>query len=130
MKISVLYILWGILYLVCAVLGVVSLPGWVGILGCLLFFLPPAVILHRAVKAEDRRNIARVRNICLIWLGVTVLMLILNIASVGMSATAGQVLYYLMAVLCAPLVCGRFWILSLFLFACLLMAAVQKLRKK
>lgn len=130
MEISLLYILWGILYLICAVLGVVSLPGWVGILGCLLFFLPPAVILHRAVKAEDRRGIARIRNICLIWLSVTVLMLILNIASVGMSATAGQVLYYMMAVLCAPLVCGKFWILSLFLFACLLMASMRKLRKK
>ena len=124
-----LYIIWIFFYMLCAALGVLGLPGWVGIVACLLFFLPPALLLHGAGKAGDRRSVARIRNISLAWLGLAVLMIILNIATVYMSETAGAVLYYAMAVLCAPLVCGEYWILSLFLFACLLMSSLRLLKE-
>ena len=123
-----LYIFWIFFYLLCAALGVLGLPGWVGITACILFFVPPAVLLYRCGRAGDRRGVARIRNISLAWLGFAVLMLILNIATVYMSAAAGAVLYYTMAVLCAPLVCGEYWILSLFLFSCLLMTSLQQLK--
>lgn len=124
-----LYIFWIFFYMLNAALGVLGLPGWVGIVACLLFFLPPAILLHRAGKAGDRRGVARIRNISLGWLGLAVLMIILNIATVYMSETAGDVLYYAMAVLCAPLVSGEYWVLSLFLFSCLLMSSLRQLRE-
>lgn len=125
-----LYIAWGILYLLCAALGVLSLPGWVGVAACVLFFVPPAVLLWRSAKSGDPKTPRRIRNISLIWLGFTLFMLILNILTVAMTELAGRVLYYLMAVVCAPLVCGQYWVLSLFLFACLLMTSIQQLKTK
>ena len=123
-----LYIFWIFFYLICATLGVLGLPGWVGISACCLFFLPPSVLLYRLGRAGDRKGVARIRNIALIWLAFTALMIILNIASVSMSAAAGDALYYAMAVLCAPMVCGKYWLLSMFLFACLLAAGNKQLK--
>lgn len=123
-----LYILWIFFYVLCAALGVLGLPGWVGITACILFFLPPLVLIYRHSRAGERKGLRRIRNISLGWLGFAALMIILNIASVYLSATAGAVLYYAMAVLCAPMVCGKYWLMSLFLFAFVLTAANQQLK--
>ncbi len=129
MKNSTLYIIWAALYVACAGLGVFNAPDWLGVLGCIGFFVPPAVILWQAGQKKDRKNLLTVRNLALAWLGVTLVLLILNILSVAMTEIAGTVLYYLMVVLCSPMVCGQIWIISLFLWACLLMASLKLLKK-
>lgn len=125
-----LYIYWGILYIIGVVLGFVSLPGWVGLVACFLFFLPPTVLLYRYHKAKEPAGIRRIRNLSVIWLATALFMLILNIAvSVSMSAQAGKILYYALVILTSPMICGGYWVIALFLWACLLMTCLQLLKK-
>ena len=129
----VLYIAWGAMYAICAGFGFI-IPGNGFIYGllvffCLLFFLPPAILLYRGVKSGNLSRLRLIRNISLIWLVLTLVMLILNILTVAMSALAGKVLYAMLVILCAPLACGQWWALSLFLFACLLTVSIQQIRK-
>ena len=121
-----LYIVWGILYLICAALGVFSVPGWVGLVMCLVFFVPPTILLYRA---PSRKTALTVRNLSIAWLALTVLLLILNILSVSMSEQSGTVLYYMMVVLTAPMICGGNWLLAIFLWACLLVVSRKILKK-
>lgn len=125
-----LSIAWGVLYLLCAALGIFSVPEWVGICVCLLFFVPPAVILFRAHREKNSKPIRLIRNLSIAWLAVTVILLILNILSVSMSETAGNILYYTMVVLTAPMVCGRYWLIALFLWACLLAVSLQECKNR
>ena len=121
-----LYIAWGVLYLVCAALGVFPVQGWVGTLMCLVFFAPPAILLYRA---PNRKTVQQVRNLSIAWLALTVFLLILNILSVSMSEQAGTILYYMMVVLTAPMICGGNWLLAIFLWACLLVVSRNILKK-
>lgn len=131
---KVLYIGWAALFILCAGLGFLPSPkGFafgVLVFFSLLFFVPPAILLYRAMKAEDKRELRRIRNLSLISLSATLVVFILNIFSVGASAAAGKALYWLLILVSSPMVCARIWVISLFLWACLLMAALQALRKK
>ena len=120
-----LFIAWGVLYLLGAIFPFIPEPEWLGILTCLLFFIPPAVLLYREKKAA-----LVIRNLSLAWLGATVFLLVLNILSVTMTEAAGTVLYYTMAVISSPMICGRNWVIALFGWACLLMASLKILKKK
>ena len=124
-----LYIYWALMYVICAVLGFVGLPGWVGLVGSLVFFIPPAILLYRAIQAGEQGTIRRIRNISILWLAAAMLMIILNIASVYMSAVAGNILYGIMIVLTAPMVCSGFWLLPMFCWACLLIVSLQQLKR-
>ena len=96
----------------------------------LAFFVPPAMLLYRAVPREDWQTIRRIRNLSILSLGSTMTMLILNFLSVGASAAVGNVLYWLLILVSAPMVCGQFWAVSLFLWACLLMVSIAQLKKR
>lgn len=119
---NLLYI-WAGAYALCAGLGFVSNPGagWVLTVLSLLFFVPPSVLLYRGGK----KTVRLVRNICIISLSVTVLMIVLNMLAVTASDAAGKVLYWLLILLTAPMVCSQAWVVSLFCWACLLMAALR-----
>lgn len=124
-----LYIIWALAYLICGALGAL-LPGhWVGIPASILFFLPPAILLYRAKISGDLKTIRNIRVLSLVWLGTTALLLILNILSVALSAMAGDILYYTMVILTSPMVCGQYWLLSIFLWACL-QTVCAKLQKQ
>ncbi len=122
---TILYILWAAMYVICGVLGVHPIPGWVGILACIGFFVPPAVLLWR----RDGKNLQLIRNLSLLWLGLTLILLILNILTVAMSAAAGDVLYYILVLVSSPMVCGGYWVIALFGWACLLMTSLKLLKK-
>ena len=134
MRNKLLYILWGAMYVLCAGLGCISKPEgalyWILFFLAILFFLPPAILLSRSVKAGDRRTVAVIRNLSLIWLAAAMVLVMLNFATVGASAAAGQVLYALLVLVASPMVCGQVWIVPMFLWACLLTAAWQYLKKK
>ncbi len=127
---TLLYIVWAVLYLGCAALGVFNAPDWAGILGCIGFFIPPALILWQAGQKKDKKNLRIIRNLAILWLSMTLLLLILNILSVGMSELAGNVLYYTMVVVSSPMVCGQKWIIAMFLWSYVLMASLKHLKGK
>lgn len=128
-----LYRCWGGMFILCAGLGFIPQPdgGVKGllILAALVFFVPGAVLLYRAQKANDAKTLRQIRNIAALSLGVTFLVLIINFLSVQLSDAAGQVLYWLLIIVSTPMICAQYWVMGLFLWACLLTASISALRK-
>ncbi len=133
MKERKLYILWAALYALCAGLGLVQLQG-VGqilqVVAGVAFFAPAGVLVYRGIKEENKRQLRLVRRICLVSLIATVLVFCANVLAVNDSALAGRVLHVLLDLVSVPMLCIRYWALSLFLWACLLMTTFLKLPKK
>ena len=129
-----LYIAWGVMYAICAGLGFIPNPQGAAsglmVFFCLVFFLPPAILLYRAVKAGDMKAISRFRTISLTWLIVTTCAICVNILSVTSTLLVGRVVYYILILVTAPMICGQSWILSIFLWALLLTISWKHLRKK
>lgn len=121
---KILYAAWGVLFILTAALGFIPeaeglAAGAMTVLS-LLFFVPGFILLYRGEKKP-------VLIVCVISLASTVLCLLLNIWSVGMTADMGEFLYLLLGLVSAPMYCSRFWVLSLFGWACLLMGCFMKL---
>ncbi len=133
MKNRILYAAWGGLFLICAGLGFLSEPaGWVqGILTVvsLLFFVPPALLLREAHTRKRPETAALVGNLAALSLGMTLILLMLNILSAFWSERVGMFLHGLLTVVSAPMVASGYWVLSLFLWACLLLSSLG-IRKK
>lgn len=130
----VLYSLWGFLFIICAGLGFIPAPGtavqtiMTGL--SLFFFLPPAVLLFRARKTSDRNIAMLIRNLALASLVLTLLALILNVICAMQSEFLGNFLHAILIIISCPMICSGYWVLSLFLWACLLMVSLQFLSKK
>ena len=129
MKKSVLYTIWAVLYCACVGFGFVSEPtaGEQIFLVALAmgFFVPPFLLAMEARKEENRKTILVLRLISGGVLLLSVILLALNFLSVYFSAHTGLVLHVLLVMFTAPMVCGQYWFLSLFLWACLLMITLQ-----
>ena len=127
-----LYSLWGVLYIICAALGFIPDPPaaaqWVFTGFSLLFFVSPGCLLYRAKKARDLLTARLIRNLCAASLALTLVLLVLNLVCAMGSEFWGNVLHGLLIVLSCPMVCSGYWVLSLFLWACLLMASIKKLK--
>ena len=125
-----LYTAWGVLFALCALMGLFredlpTLKGF-GTFLSVVFFLPPAAVLYRALKQQREQDRLLVRNLAALSLGLTLVLLVLNFLSVLGSAFLGDMLYYLLAVVSAPMVCSGYWVLSLFGWACLLAASLRR----
>lgn len=132
MKKSYLYAAWGALYCLCVVLGFVPNPQGFGkflltVTG-IIFFLPPFYLLYLAKKENSRKTLTVLRLLSISSLALTVILLSLNFLSVYFSEQTGLVLHVLLVMFTAPMVCIGYWVLSLFLWACLLMLTCQKPR--
>ena len=88
------------------------------------------ILLYLGKKEEDYGTIGVVRNLSIISLSVTLLLLVLNFLSGKASNAMGDFLYGLLTMLSAPMVCSQYWFLPLFLWACLLMTAISFRKKK
>ncbi len=134
MKNANLYRAWIALFILCGVLGFIpEVDGMVKaicVLAAIGFFVMPVWLLLRFVKSGDRKGIQLVRNLSLISLGGTLLLLIGNFLAVGAPQWLGDVLYALLTVVSVPMVCSRYWAVSLFAWACLLMASLSALGRK
>ena len=134
MKKPYLYALWGCLFIICAGLGFIPEPaGTSRVLLTLLsmvFFVPPALLLYRAAKEGDKPALQLVRNLSALSLGLTLLTLVLNVLSAMRSELLGNILYYVLIIVSSPMICSGYWVLSLFLWACLLMVSLSQLKKK
>ena len=126
---KLLYALWAVLFILCAGLGFIPEPE--RILRLLLMslslcsFLPPALLLCRSGRDDAKL----IRNLSALSLGLTAVLLILNFLTAFSSETLGLILHYVLTVVSSPMICSGHWALSLFLWSCLLVGSVQKLRK-
>lgn len=134
MKKTYLFALWGGLFVLCAALGFLPASGTaLKILMTLLsvvFFVPGALLLHLAAQNGDRNTAALVRNLAAASLALTAVLIIANFFSVLGSATLGNILYSILVIVSSPMVCSGYWVLSLFLWACLMFWAMKILRQK
>lgn len=129
-----LYTIWGGMFIVCAGLGFIPEPegALAAVLrfAALLFFLPPALLILRAGKAGDTGTLKLVRNLSAASLAATLGLILLNFLTSFAPEFWGNVFYGLLVFLSSPMVCSGHWALSLFLWACLLMASRKLLRTK
>jgi hypothetical protein len=129
MKKRNLYIAWGILYGLCVGLG--CIPSPTGILAglcvsaALAFFIPPAMLLHYAIPRKQTSTVRLVGLLSISSLVLTTVLLILNFMSFRYTETAGNVLYAILILVSSPMVCAQVWLLSLFLWACLLVVSLK-----
>ena len=132
MKQSTLFSLWGILFVICAALGFVPQPEgvWQMLLTVLslVFFLPPVLLLYRAAKTGRRGTVRAVRDLAILSLVVTTLVLLANFLSLHGSEFTGDFLYALLVIVSTPMICSGHWVLPLFCWACLLFAGNQILK--
>ena len=125
--------LWGGLFIVCAALGFIQQPqGALKIFICtlsLLFFVPPALLLYAGSREKNLFLLTLIRNLSFLSLLVTLLLLAANILAAPGSETVGSILNSILIIVSTPMMACGSWVLSLFLWACLLMASLRELRR-
>ncbi len=133
MKEKVLYCLWVILYAICAALGfmgeVFGIARVFLVMLAFAFFVPGAWLLILGHQQKNKKLLRRVRLVSAISLVLTLGLLVANVASVHASETLGKILHILLVLVSAPMLCGQYWIMSLFLWACLLFASFLKIKR-
>ena len=127
------FALWGALFILCGGLGFIPAPTGVLRAGMILlsigFFVPPGVLLWQAGKTGDTHTVTLIRNLSASSLGLTLTVLTVNLLSFMAPESVGNALYGVLVIVSAPMVCGQYWALSLFLWACLLMVSLRQLKK-
>jgi hypothetical protein len=126
-----LFALWGGLYALCAGLGFIPAPA--GVLKALLavlavaFFVPPLMIVY---GKSNRHTLQLVRNLAAWWLVLTTTLLVINFMSAAAPVHLGDLLYAVLVIVSSPMICGQYWVLSLFGWAFVMFAAMAQLKKK
>ena len=129
MKNQFLYALWGSLFILCAGLGFIPEPA--GALSALLtglsilFFLPPAVLVWKGRREKDRQGLMLVRNLSIVSLGLSATLIIANFLVAFRSELLGDILHGVLVVVSSPMICSGHWAMSLFFWACLLIASAR-----
>lgn len=125
-----LFSIWAILFALCAALGFLPQPsGFLsGLMTALsvLFFLPPFLLAYRAKRDGDSATVKLLRNLSALSLTVTLVLLIANFLTALSSEFLGNVLHYILTVVSTPMIASQYWVLSLFLWSCLLMYTLKK----
>ena len=133
-KEMILYAVWLCLYILCVGLGTVEEVEGMGkvffVLTSLIFFIPGIWLLVLGKKEKNRKMVLRVRIIAICSLTLTVAVFCANVAAVAASSRFGSFLNDLLNLVSAPMFCARYWILSLFGWACLLSASFARVVKK
>lgn len=127
------YCLWVCLYILCVGLGTVETIEGIGrvlfILTSLIFFLPGCYLLYLGHKEKKKPMLLRVRIIAICSLSLTMIVFCANVIAVSASSDVGRNLYDLLNLVSAPMFCAQYWIVSIFLWACLLSASFIKPKK-
>ena len=134
MREKILYAIWGGLYAVCGVLGFVNVAQGFGklllMLTALIFFVPGGILLYDSIRDQNEESLRRLRIISLCSLALTLLLLVANILGVTGSAALGEALHGFLILVSVPMFCSQYWLVSLFLWACILMVTLWKKPKK
>ena len=134
MKNKSLLAIWGIFYIICAGLGFIPEPeGAVRIFLTaisVLFFVPPAILLFDAFSSGDKKTIRLIRLLSALSLALTLVLLTANFLAALGASWLGTLLHILLVIGTAPMLCSNYWVLSLFLWAVLLVASCQKRKEQ
>ena len=128
------FTLWGGLFILCAGLGFIPEP--VGFLRVVMiamsigFFIPPGCLLYGAYREKDRQTLRLIRNLSAGSLLLTLAALICNFLSLMAPEALGNFLYVILMFVSVPMICSQYWVMSLFLWACLLMVSLKFLKRK
>ena len=124
-----LYALWGALFILCAGLGFIpESDGGLKFLRTglsILFFLPPALLIWKARQERNRAPLLLVRNLSIASLSLSVALIIANFLTVFRSELLGDILHGALVVISSPMICSGNWAMSLFFWACLLIASLK-----
>ena len=125
-----LFSIWAILFALCAALGFIPEPSvffaYLMTVLSVLFFVPPAALLRQAKKNGDTAIVKLLRNLSALSLLLTLVLLIANFLTALSSEFLGNVLHYILTIVSTPMMASRYWVLSLFLWSCLLMYSLKK----
>ena len=129
MKNRFLFALWGAMFILCAGLGFIPEPAGVlkGLLTglAILFFLPPAMLVWKGRREKDRTPLLLVRNLSIASLSLSVVLIIANFLTAFRSELMGDILHGVLVVVSSPMICSGHGAMSLFFWACLLIASVN-----
>ena len=134
MKEKVLYCVWAIMYALCAALGFLGEVQGVGrvflVMAAVIFFLPGAALAVIGLREKNKKLLRTVRVTAIVSLVLTLGLLVANMAAVHGSELLGNTLHIILVLVSAPMMCGQYWIMSLFLWACLLFATFLKPKRE
>lgn len=134
MKQKLLYIAWGCMAVLCIGLGTIQTTDfWLKVpMICLavVFFVPGAILLYDALEAGDRKGILRIRLISIASLSLTLVAIIAFMLTAATGSKAADMLYEILVLVSCPMTCGQYWLISLFLWSCLLSASFFKPDRK
>lgn len=129
-----LWIIWAALYVVCTVCSFFPVASGAAtglfVLLSLGFFVPPAFLIYKALQRGWPKILRVIRNLSLLSLGLTLIMIVLNFASVEASREWGVALNVLLVLVSTPMVCSQVWVIGLFGWAVLLFTCLTYLKKK
>ena len=132
LKEKILYAAWLCMYILCVGIGTVENVEGIGkflfVVVSIIFFLPGAWILYMGVQEKNKKMLLRVRILSICSLTLTVIVFAANVIALGASTEVGNTLHDLLNLVSAPMFCSQYWILSLFLWSCLLSASFTKLK--
>ena len=127
------FALWGGLFAVCAAAGFINAQSTATqvlmTLLSIVFFVPGALLLQLSRTGGDLSIAVLVRNLSLASLILTTMLLIANFLSALAPELVGNILYGILVIVSAPMICCGNWALSMFLWACLLMASRKRMKR-
>lgn len=130
MKKIALYSIWMCMYILCIGLAYIQNPPAATkvalVVIALLFFVPGGILLWDALKAHDQKELLRIRVISIVSLSLTLIAFVANLMSIAAPKAVGDALYDVLILVSSPMVCSQYWIISLFLWACLLSASFPR----
>jgi hypothetical protein len=134
LKEMILYGVWLCMYILCVGLGTVEEVEGIGkflfIAVSVIFFLPGAWILYMGIQEKNKKMLLRVRILAICSLTLTVIFFCANVIAVASSAEVGKTLNDMLNLVSAPMFCSQYWILSIFLWSCLLSASFTKIKEQ
>ena len=131
MKKQILYMLWLSLYILCVGLGTLTDRTTAGsvvlTILAIVFFVPGMLLLIHGYKTGDRKMLVRIRIISILSLGLTLVLIVLNILLVQAGSGVGETLNDILILVSAPMFCCYWQGISLFLWACLFVSSFPKI---
>ncbi len=124
-----LYIAWVCLGIICIGLGFVRNAEGFGkfllVATSVIFFLPGFMLLQMGYKKKNAQLIRRIRIISLLSIVCTIISFFAFVASLFAPLWLGDLCYFLLIACSVPMLCAQYWVLSLFLWSCLLILSLK-----
>ena len=125
---AALYGIWSAMYIGAVLLSLINQAQGAALIliqiYSVVFFIPGVILAAIGVKNRDKKQLKRLRIVSILSLVLTLALLVANFLSVGGSAQLGRILNSFLILVSAPMLICFNWSVSLFLWACLLMATI------